>query len=122
MPTIGQETAQSGPHVPTEAAPVAVISCCGSFVHRMREWGYTPLAAPILDFSSLRGTPVTPSDACRSLPRSFSIFVAPDRPVPRSPSFSSDCGRFERVRMDWRRRSASERANFVLIFGGRSGR
>ena len=80
VPTVGQETAQSGPHVPTEAAPVAVISCCGSFVHRMREWGYTPLAAPILDFSSLRGTPVTPSDACRSLPRSFSIFVAPDRP------------------------------------------
>ena len=80
VPTIGQETAQSGPHVPTEAAPVAVISCCGSFVHRMREWGYTPLAAPILDFSSPRGTPVTPSDACRSLPRSFSIFVAPDLP------------------------------------------
>ena len=58
VPTAGPETAQSGPHVQGEAAPVAVISCCGAFVERTREWGYTPRAAPILDFSSLATTTV----------------------------------------------------------------
>ena len=40
--TQGEEQTQSGPHAP-ENANAVVVSCCGSFVDRMREWDYIPL-------------------------------------------------------------------------------
>ena len=75
MQTIGKEQTQSGPHGLAHA-DATLISCCGSFVNQMAEFGFVPLAAPVLDFSSLADSDIVPSDACLSSPRSFSLFVA----------------------------------------------
>ena len=50
--TVGEEQQQSGPHL-LDNANATLVSCCGSFVQLMSEYGYVPLAAPVLDFSTL---------------------------------------------------------------------
>ena len=72
-PPIGVEQKHSGPE-PGEAPSATLISCCGSYIHRMRELGYIPLAAPVLDFGSVRAA-VEPPLECTLSPRSFSVFV-----------------------------------------------
>lgn len=72
--TVGEEQQQSGPHL-LDNANATLVSCCGSFVQLMSEYGYVPLAAPVLDFSTLTGTAVKPSEPCLASPRSFSLFV-----------------------------------------------
>ena len=61
MQTIGKEQTQSGPHGLAHA-DATLISCCGSFVNQMAEFGFV-LAAPVLDFSSLADSDIVPSDA-----------------------------------------------------------
>ena len=66
----GKELEQSGPFS-KENANTSLIACCGSFKKHMRNFGFVPFVAPIMDFSDLE----LETTVCLEKPHSFSVFV-----------------------------------------------
>ena len=89
----GKELDESGPSN-KENANASLIACCGSFKKYMRDFGFVPFAAPIMDFSDLG----LESIIRLKQPHSFSIFVTKRNNLKLKTSLDlRDRGNFRRI-------------------------